>query len=200
MSLNEKNREIHIKKLTSDMSDDFLNYFDHDAFSDHEEWSYCYYLESHLGKEENDQYTDIETRRNKARALIENGIMNGYLIYEGKKVIGWCNAGDKSDYNPICKNPDFFTDEPVKGKIKILYCIDIAPDWRGKGLARLVMERVLEDAQKEGFSYVEGYPFTDEKFSYQYRGPLKLYQAYGFEPVRKEEWVYIMRKNLDKEV
>lgn len=188
--------ETCLKKLMPDMYNEFLHYFDHDAFSDHEEWSSCYCLESHLKKAESERYSEKEKRRKKAKDLIQQGIMNGYLIYDKCNVVGWCNAGDKRDYEPICENEAFLTGNNERGKIKVLYCIDIAPNYRGKGIANIVIEKVLADAKEEGYSYVEGYPFSDESFSYQYRGPFKLYEKYGFQLYRKEEWFYIMRKEL----
>lgn len=52
--------------------------------------------------------------------------MTGYLVYDDSRIIGWCNAGDKTAYLPICENDDFRTDDCEKGRIKVLYCIDIA--------------------------------------------------------------------------
>lgn len=188
--------ELHIRKLTSEMADDFLQYFDHDAFTDHEEWANCYCLESHLTKEEEEMYVGKEKRRKKAAELIQQGIMSGYLIYDCNRVIGWCNAGDKMDYRPICKNKDFLTDNNERGKIKVVYCIDIAPDYRGKGIANCIIEKIISDAQEEGYFYIEGYPFSDRTFPYQYHGPVRLYMKYGFEIYRKQDWFYIMRKPL----
>ena len=76
--------------------------------------------------------------------------MTGFLIYEGDQAVGWCNAGDKMNYAPICENVDFMTPNMEKGQIKILYCMDIADGWQGRGIANLIMEKFLEDAEKEG--------------------------------------------------
>ena len=189
--------DICIKKLTPEMEDDFLYYFDNDAFSDHEEWSACYCLQSHLSKEEDEKCVRKEDRRRKAKELVRQGIMTGYLIYEGERVIGWCNAGDKFDYGPVCADEEFLTDKIEKGNIKVLYCMDIAPAYRGKGIAKIVMERFLADAKEEGYLFVEGYPFSDTKRTYQYRGPVRLYEEYGFELYRKQGWFFIMRKKTD---
>lgn len=198
--------DLRFKKLTPDMAEDFISYFDNEAFSDHDDWKGCYCLESHLPREENEKdisdgkIIHIEERRQKARKLIAQGIMTGYLVYDGDKAVAWCNAGDKTDYFPICDAEELFgTDKLEKGKIKILYCIDIAPDYRGKGLANLIMERVLEDARKEGYSCVEGYPFSDKNIEYQYKGPVRLYEKYGFELYADRSWFYIMRKALQQE-
>ena len=188
--------DIEFKKLTPERMDDFFYYFDHDAFSDHEEWMTCYCLESHLSERENKEYVQKEKRQSIARHYIQNGVLTGYLLYDDGKVMGWCNTGDKSGYAPICDNQTFFTEDPQKQKIKIIYCIDVAPAYRGKGIADLIVDKVLTDAKEEGYAYVEGYPFTDADFAYQYRGPLHLYEKHGFQMYRHAGWVYIMRKAL----
>ena len=188
--------EIQVRKLTKEMADAYLNYFDHDAFSDHEEWSACYCLESHLSKEENDRLEIKEERRQKAKELIESGIMSGYLVYEKDRVVGWCNAGEKSGYAPVCENKEYTAGDSLDGKTLVVYCIDIAPGYRGKGIASLVMEQVLKDAKAEGYRYVEGYPFINRELEYQYRGPVRLYEKYGFEMCRAGERVYVMRKTV----
>lgn len=142
--------DICIKKLTPEMETDFLYYFDNDAFSDHEEWSACYCLQSHLSKEEDKRCVLKEERRQKAGELVRQGVMTGYLIYDGDKIAGWCNAGDKSDYGPVCADEEFLTDKIEKGRIKVLYCMDIAPGYRGKGVAKAVMERFWQMRKKKG--------------------------------------------------
>lgn len=188
--------EIHFNKLTPELTDDFFRFFDRDAFSDHEEWAGCYCLESHIKTDVEGKIKDKAVRRGMAEDLIARGVMNGYLIYDSSAVVGWCNVGDKLDFGPICEDPAFFTDNPAEIPIKALYCMDIAPQYRGKGIANLAFEKALADAKAEGYDYFEGYPYTDEKDPYQYKGPVKLYQKYGFEVYRKADWFYVMRKAL----
>ena len=40
--------DIVIKKLSLDLLNDFISYFDNIAFADHREWSGCYCVEPHL--------------------------------------------------------------------------------------------------------------------------------------------------------
>lgn len=188
--------DIHFKKLTPELKEDFFRFFDRDAFSDHEEWAGCYCLESHIRTDVEGKITDKAIRRKMAEDLIDRGILNGYLIYDGSEVVGWCNVGDKRNFAPICEDPAFFTDDPGTVRIKTLYCMDIAPGYRGQGIANLVFETALADAKLEGYSVFEGYPYTDENDPYQYKGPVKLYKKYGFGIFRKENWFYIMRKAL----
>ena len=162
--------DIKIEKLTPDRVEDYIYYFDHVAFTDHEEWANCYCLESHLSQEENEaMWTEKDHRREKARELIMKGIMQGYLVYDGDDVIGWCNAGDKTGYEPLMSNSIFETKK---------------------------VGRIIRDAEEEGYSYVEGYPFRDRKFEHQYHGPIPLYEKHGFQMFAERDWVCIMQKSL----
>ncbi|MDD6769620.1 MAG: GNAT family N-acetyltransferase [Inconstantimicrobium porci] len=74
--------------------------------------------------------------------------------------------------------------------------MDIAPDYRGKGIASKVLEKVCDDAKNEGYLYVEAYPFLDEKYPYQFHGPAKMYKNRGFQLFDKKSWFLIMQKKL----
>ncbi len=189
--------EIEIKKLTPDMAEEYLQYFGHVAFTDHEEWVNCYCLESHLSQEENEKtFADKAVRRQKARELVQNGIMQGYLVYDGGAVVGWCNAADKTSYEPIMAEEEFQTLPPKKGEIKVIYCFELAPDYRGKGITHLLLDRIIRDAKEEGYSYIEAYPFLDTDFAWQYHGPIPLYEKHGFEQIAEKSWFRIMQKKL----
>ncbi len=188
--------QITIRRLTSDMAEDYLWYFDTAAFTDHDEWSACYCLESPLSKEENESLTEKSLRRERAKQLIESGIMQGYLLYDGSKPVGWCNAGDKSGYEPLMTNADYHTPASCGETIKSVYCFEIAPGYRGKGIAHLLLTRIIDDARKEGCSCVEGYPFSDRTLEYQFHGPIRLYEAHGFRMIAEKGRFCIMQKKL----
>ena len=193
---------IRIEKLTRERKADFFDFFDKRAFADHDEWSGCYCLESHLRSENNVEYRPDgsavarEDRKAVAGELIDSGVMTGYLVYDGALPVDWCNAGDKTAYGPIVQNDVFATVEPEPGKTMIVYCIDIAPEYRGRGVADALLARVIADAEAEGFNAVEGYPFADLSFAYQYRGPRRLYEKHGFRLFRDSGWVCPMRLEL----
>ncbi|MCH5270570.1 MAG: GNAT family N-acetyltransferase [Lachnospiraceae bacterium] len=166
------------KKLTPALCEEYISYFDNVAFSDHEEWAGCYCLESHLADEA--QITNREDRRKKAEELIRSGILQGYLIYEGTHIVGWCNCNDKMNYSPIAENKEYQTDINESGKIKVLYCMDIAPAYRGRGLAHQTLDKVCEDAKSDGYLCIEAYPLLTKQDPYPYKGPISLYEAHGF--------------------
>lgn len=187
---------ITIKALAPGMSGEFFRYFEESAFPPGDPRANCYCLESHLVDEA--RYEEIFDRRMAAKELINSGRMTGYLLYDGGRPVGWCNGDDKADYFPVCENPAYFTTEPAPGQVKILYCLDIAEGWQGKGLASLAVSRFLADTEAQGFRYAEGYPFTRRDYPWQYRGPVRLYEKFGFSLLREEPGFYIYRKELGR--
>ncbi len=77
-----------------------------------------------------------------------------------------------------------------------LYGVAHRANRRGKGIAHLLLDRIVQDAKEQSYSYVEGYPFADRKFEYQYHGPIPLYEKHGFRMVAQKEWFCIMQKKL----
>ncbi len=183
------------KKLTPDLANDYLYYFDNVAFTDHEEFSMCYCLESHVSKEDDDRLITKESRRQKAYDLIIAGTMQGFLLYDNNAVIGWCNFGDKKSYCSVM-DKEHETLDVNRNKIMVLYCMEIAPAYRGKGIAHEIVNEVCTYAKEAGYDYVEAYPFLDESFAYQFHGPRKLFDKHGFECISSQTWFCIMRKKL----
>ena len=42
--------------------------------------------------------------------------------------------------------------------VKSVFCFTVAPAMRGKHIATALLERVIQDARKEGYDYIESYP------------------------------------------
>lgn len=153
--------EIEVKKLTVELLKDWLDYFDNVAFTDEDEWPGCYCMHFHWNERldsRNDWGKTLEQvyrktgkadNRNRAIRLIKNGTMQGYLAYHNGKVVGWCNANDKSKYNTVLNS--FFDKKEKDRKIKSIVCFCIAPKMRRKGIAAKLLEKVCEDTAKEGY-------------------------------------------------
>lgn len=191
-------QSMSIRPLSPELCEDWLWFFEKIAFQDHQDWAFCYCLEGHLDRETNEKWTTPEERREKAVELIRTGGMKGYLAYAGDNVIGWCNVNDRENYRYLTemfRESGYQTEEADK-KVKAVYCFLIAPQYRGKGVAQRLLDRVCEDAVREGYVCVEGYPFADEKFEFQYHGTAKMYERCGFAEVADLKYVKIMRKRL----
>lgn len=63
-------------------------------------------------------------------------------------------------------------------------------------VAQSLLNRVCEDAQRDGYDYIEVYPFADEKFEFPYHGTRRTYERNGFTEAADLKWVKIMRKKL----
>lgn len=185
---------IRIEPLTPGLVGEFFRYFEAVAFPAGDPRANCYCLESHLSDWA--CYDEIFDRRMLAKELIDAGKMTGYLLFDGDTPVGWCNAGDKCAYRPVSENGNYFTTDCQPGQIKIMYCIDIAEGYQGKGLAALALERFLADAKFQGYCYAEGYPFTKRDYPWQYHGPVRLYEKYGFTLFAERPGFYIYRKEL----
>ena len=191
---------IEIKKLSIDVLDDWLYFFDNTAFSDNDEWAGCYCMCYHWSEALNAEKrwdcskSDAEYNRKYAVNFIKQGIMQGYLAYHDGKVVGWCNANDKHVYDSV--NIDLSWEDSEKGKkIKSIVCFCISPDLRGGGIASQLLEKVCLDAAVDGYEYVEAYPFNDGKNN-DYHGSKSMYEKKGFTVYGNIKYCTVVRKCL----
>lgn len=192
---------IEIRKLSADLLDDWLYFFDNTAFSDNDEWAGCYCMCYHWTEAMNAEKAwdcskaDAAYNRKCAVRFIKEGLMQGYLAYSDGKVIGWCNANDtKAYYDSV--NIDMDWEENEKGrKTKSVVCFCIAPGLRGRGIASNLLEKLCSDAASDGYEYIEAYPFTHGENN-DYHGSKSMYEKKGFKTAGKESGVTIMRKYL----
>lgn len=182
---------MEIRALTPDLASDFFAFFDHRAFSDNPYWQGCYCTFFHRSKKLTEEAARHRpTRREQARAWIEAGVLRGYLAYDGDgRVIGWCNANRKSAFARLEPKDSDSAD------VLSIVCFVIDPTHRRQGIARALLERVLQDAAHGGFRSAEAYPSSRARTeSGQYHGPLALYEALGFQKVPGRKLV--VRKEL----
>ena len=91
-------------KLTKDMSDDYIDYFEHRAFYDGNIQKGCYCVWHHwTDKHEQERSLMPENerpyrKRDYAKELIENGILNGFVAVYDNQIVGFCNADTKDNY------------------------------------------------------------------------------------------------------
>jgi GNAT superfamily N-acetyltransferase len=191
---------IEIKKLTPDLLQDWLYFFDNSAACAGNEWAGCYCMAPHwsaaLENEAKWEYSPsgAAQRRKRAAEYIKNGAMRGYLAYVDGKAAGWCNANDKRAYDSIFYRLPRQNSEKDK-KIKAIACFFTAPDLRGKGIAAKLLEKLCADAAAEGCAYVEAYPFIQNK-NKACTGPISMYEKAGFALQDANDIALIYRKYL----
>lgn len=192
--------EIVIRKLVPQLCEDWLQFFDHAGFQDHEDWAFCYCLEGHLDRKTQEEWTDAKERRKRAIELIQAGVMQGYLAYLQDKVIGWCNVNDRENYPYLTetfREIGYRTKEAEDMHVKAVFCFLVAPQYRKRGVAQLLLEQACRDAAQDGYACMEAYPFADGKFEFQYHGTIQMYEKNGFEEIANLQYVKVMRKRLN---
>ena len=197
--------DIEIKKLSPALVDDYVKFFDEtphdDNVDEHKCYCVCWCSADH--RIETD-FSTADKRRNLAIQYVQDGKIQGYLAYCGERVVGWCNANTKSDCL-FCASwlrfmQAFNTDEADKNsRIKSIFCFVIAPEMRRKGIAKLLLERVCQDAAKESFDVVEAYPNKNfVNTARDFMGPKKLYEDSGFRVYCEVGNRVIMQKKLSE--
>jgi len=200
--LNEvRMKEIVIKKLTQELNKDYLDFFDNRAFSDGNPNGPCYCTSPNQDEETIKQMVSEfqangvkNTIRKYAVEMLNDRKINGYLAFDNGLSVGWCNAADIDSYSGFV--PDFARENKC-GKTISIVCFEIAPGYRGMGLASAFIERVCDDAKINGYFAVEGYAkMSVVRDEYDFTGPIRLYEKAGFTKIMEQNGQVIMRKVL----
>ena len=187
---------IEIRKLTPNLLEDYMYFFENVAHEDC--YCTCYCSDNQVGMD----FQLQEVRRDYAISYIKEGKIKGYLAYRDNQVVAWCNVNDKSDclecegWQRILTSVKT-TDSTANIKVKSIFCFVVAPDMRRTGVASYLLEHVCKDAVEDGFDYIEAYPNKDFiDIYYDHMGPVNLYIKFGFEEFYKTEQKIVMRKRL----
>ena len=184
---------VTVYPMTEDRVDDWLQFFDHDAFAGNPDWASCYCLDPHVpATPEQPERAWRETRATMVERL-RGGTTFGYLAYIDGRPVGWVNASLRSDYG---RYRDVDPDGPAPRSVIGVSCFVIAPPFRRHGVAAVLLDRVVADAFARGASWIEGYPRNkpQEGDAGHFRGPRSMYDARGFEPINVRETDTVVRR------
>jgi GNAT superfamily N-acetyltransferase len=172
---------VEIHAVDAARVDDWLQLFDHDLFAGKPEWSACYCVEPHEADPAGDGNV-MRPWRDKRQSMIERfaaGTTFGYLAYVDGRPAGWVNASSRCDYALFRRDDD--ADASTVG----VSCFAIAPPYRGHGIAKQLLERVVADAAARGATAVEAYPFNDGVADGpSFRGDPAMFAERGFTEVK----------------
>ena len=194
-------KTIIIKPLIPELNGDYLDFFDNRAFTDDNPNGPCYCTSPNQDEENIKQMVSEfkifgvkETVRKYAVEMLNENKIQGYLAYDGDLSIGWCNAADMESYVGFV--PEFARGITC-GKTISIVCFEIAPEYRGLGIASAFIDKVCSDAKINGYAAVEGYAnIFDKRNDFDFQGPLHLFQKAGFVEVAREKGQVVMRKVL----
>lgn len=182
-----------IKRLTKDLKDDYLQLFDNMLHKDNPEWSKCYCNDYHF-------IGDVDSCTHEmSRAMIIDRIdeeeLNGYLVYEKDKPVGWANANNRSNYQRLLRDYDLNVDPSQK--VCSVVCFLVHPDFRRQGITQLILEKVIEDYADAGYDFIEAYPKKTTCGETNFNGHFELFKRNNFEIHADHEKYYVMRRMLN---
>jgi len=184
---------ITVKPLIPDLLEDYLFFFDNIVFTENPEWSKCYCYSFHF-KGAREQWNRKDNRAAVSKMIMDKKL-TGYLAFSNGKPIGWCNVNDRSNYQSLGQHyelPDDQTD-----KICSVVCFLISPDFRGKGIAKILLEKIITDYSFQDYDCLEAYPDkSGSSCENNYKGPLNLYERNNFKVIEEHDAYYVVRKEL----
>ncbi len=185
--------EVEIHPVSADRIDDWLAFFDRDAFAGNPSWASCYCLEPH--EPATDEEPELPWRQVRSTMIgrLGSGGAYGYLAYVEGAPAGWINASFRSDY-ALYRDVDPDGPDPVA--VVAVSCIVVAPPYRRHGLAAALLDRVIADAAGRGAAWIEAYPHNEPEDgdSGHFRGPRQIYDARGFVAVAERERDTVVRR------
>ena len=175
---------VEVRTLSPGLLPDFLRFFDGTAFSDNPKWSSCYcqcFYEDHSVV----KWAERTAVQNRAIACerIRGGLMQGYLAYVDGAPVGWCNAAPRTMIHAL-------DDEPIPDAehVGFIVCFLVDPAFRGRGVARQLLEAACEGLRSQGLRVAEGNPRTAATtHAENHFGPLSLYLSAGFTVHRTDD-------------
>ena len=186
--------QVDIRELTPELVEDYLAFFDRDAFPDNPEWDGCYCVFDHWphgwGRFDT---SPKQLNRGIAEVLVKARQLRGYLAYDGARPIGWLQA-TRRDALPDLRVPGAPPAAPSTG---VVTCFVITPPARGKGIARELLSAAVAGMRAEGLAAVEAFaPRDPENDAHAFRGPESLYRGAGFVVTGETEHYLVMRLTL----
>jgi GNAT superfamily N-acetyltransferase len=187
---------ITVYPVIEERVDDWVRFFDHDAFAGNPDWASCYCIEPHIPATPELPERAWRDTRASVVGRLRGGTTFGYLAYIDGRPAGWVNASLRSDYG-LYRLVD--TGGPEPRSVIGISCFVIAPPFRRHGVASALLDRVIADAAARGASWIEGYPHNEPKGTdaAHFRGPRSMYEARGFQPIEVRENDTVMRRPVD---
>jgi GNAT superfamily N-acetyltransferase len=181
---------IEVRELTPALLEDYLAFFDGDAFVDNPRWASCYCYFNHA-PHATEEWSSRSGEANRAAVtdMIARSAMHGWLAYLDGRVVGWCNASLRSHYTTL---------GDVGGSpVGAIVCFIVARPFRGRGVARALLAAACSGFERMGVEWVEAYPRKEvEGDAGNYHGPLRMYLSAGFEIAGEKDGVVTVRKRL----
>lgn len=115
--------------------------------------------------------------------LFEDGVHDGYLIYSGDELAGWCQAWRRDAFVKLAAQFGVSSDDDAW----MIGCVLILPAFRGRGVATQALSSIVDDLKFRGAQSVDAYPKRGAQEARElWNGPESTYARLGFAVVRED--------------
>lgn len=180
--------KLTVRPLTPDRWPDFEAIFNARGCSVARGCWCMYYRLSGAGHEVPRRTTRAKAYRRRLKALVDAGQPPGLIGYRGKVPVGWVSLGPREDYAKLARSPVM---RPVDGRsVWSIICFVVPSEYRGRGVARTLLDGAVSYARKRGARFVEAYPVdrpdrsNDETMWF---GAKSMYDKAGFVEVARRK-------------
>jgi GNAT superfamily N-acetyltransferase len=149
-------------------------------------------------------------RRERGPAVASDAPRKLQLLARGKAVFGsyakvleadgepaaWCQFGPLSAYPRAQRVRDLYSKLPSAPLPAVITCIATTAVARGRGLARQLVEAVVDDLAARGFSAVEAYPEPEARPDATSAANPAFWRTCGFELAIDDERFPVVRREL----
>lgn len=190
--------DVAIRRLEPGLLEDWLRFFDRDAFADNRDWSgcYCHYYHADTARKAWESRTADENRTASCE-LIAAGRMQGYLAYVDGRPVGWCHAAPRAGIPNIANEAELAVDDAQS--VGSIVCFVVAQAFRKQGVARSLLDAACAGFRERGLRTAEAYPRrAANSDAANYHGPLALYLQAGFTPFRELPNVIMVRRECSR--
>ncbi len=187
---------VAVRALAPGDHDEYLRFFDRDAFMDNPMWASCYCLfHEFAGSIEQWGRATADENRAAKSALLRAGRTQGYFATAGGRTVGWCHAAPRTTLPMLAHDPDLAVDDAAH--VGSIVCFVVAAPFRGQGVAKRLLDAACDGLRTQALQVAEGYPRKQVGSDADaYHGPLDLYLAAGFEIFREGKRAIVVRKEL----
>jgi GNAT superfamily N-acetyltransferase len=188
---------LDLRPLSPALLDDWLAFFDRDAFCDNPDWGTCYCRCYAFGGGGMDAWDAAcsEPGRNRQTMIdrIRAGSIDGTLAYRDGQVVGWVHWGPTERFEtPVGRL------EPIEPGVASIVCFVVAPQHRRAGVARALLRAACGHMAERGFRAVDARPRIEPEpgVMHLFPGPHALYEAEGFAEASRGPKAIRMRRPL----
>ena len=101
-----------------------------------------------------------EKAKNQLKELVLNNQAFGVIAFDNAKPVGWCGFDRRADlFGHDCTYPFEYKDKNI---IWSIHCFYVKPDYRGKGISKLLIKESMKILEKYNAKEVEAYPTLPE--------------------------------------